>query len=587
MRRYREKLIKTIQNNNLFIKMFFVMVVSIISVSVLITFSTIRMSENLFMETFGITNTKTLNQIKSRFESFSYAVVSTSINVQNNGTIKRVLTQEELNSIEKAKSNYNVIKQMERIYSTVAPYEADIIVAGKNNDLFNMNYSDWPVSWKDLHRHVITQNTVEQPANLLYQFVPSSSLNNEPLIVATKALTERSTNNIYGILYISISERNFKKFYQNYTSQGNNMAVLNGNGKIISSNQETWIGKESMKLLATSKEMEDSSLDYKDVEVFGKNYMLLSAYLPTFDMYLVNLIDKDSVLDNLVNTKEIVMISIGIVLLAVLVVFIISRRMTNSLSKLIQQISNMVKYDFSKPVIETGSYEARKIATAFNFMLNELQEYVGIVVQTQERQRNAELKALQHQINPHFLYNTLTSVKFMVQQGKKEKATDTIHSLISLLQNALGDINQTITVEKELSNMKDYVLINQSRYGERIKVNYFISPNCLQFHMPKLVIQPFIENAFFHAFNQKKEGYIQILIAQIEENLVCEIIDNGDGIESSTTDFNGKRHLFSGIGVRNVHERIQLLYGDEYGIEISSEISEGTKVKIKLPLIEE
>lgn len=592
MRKTLGKMIRTIQNNNLFVKMFIVMVVSIISVSILITFSTLRMAEDLFKETFSITNTKSLNQIKTRFETFSNSIVTTSINVQNNGTIKKVLTEVESNAIETAGSYHDINQQMERIYSNMFPYETNMIVVGKNNKrLFNMNYmhyTHWPATWERLINHSITENTIKHPNQLLYQYTPSVPSTSKPMIVASKALTERSTDNIYGMLYITIKERDLKQFYVNYTSQGNNVLLLNENGTIISSSQEKFIGENAMELLGITKEIEDQSLDYQDVRVFGKDYTLVSEYLPTFDMYLVNLVDQD-LRKNLINTKEIVIISIGIVLLAVLVVFIISRRMTKSLSKLVQQISNMAKYDFSKPVAVTGGYEARKIANAFNYMLNELQDYVQIVVQTQKRQREAELEVLQHQINPHFLYNTLTSVKFMVKKGEKEKAADTIHSLISLLQNALGNINETVTVEQEIIIMKDYVLINHARYGDKVKVNYFVSPDCLAYHLPKLVLQPFIENAFFHAFAEKREGYIQILIAQKDDKLVCEVIDNGAGIDMKkhhhTANWKVKRHLFSGIGIRNVHERIQLLYGKDYGVGISSELGEGTKVKIELPLL--
>ncbi|WP_370455121.1 sensor histidine kinase [Planomicrobium sp. CPCC 101079] len=563
------------------------MVISIVAVSLLITFSSIRVSSNLFMDTFSITNTKVLSQIKTRFESYSFAIVSATHEVQNNGTIKRVLTQEDENSIETSGSYLNIIRQMERIYPTVESYEANMIVLGENERLFNMNYSNWPVSWGGLKNHSITQHTISEPSKLQYHFISSTSFTDKPMIVATKALMERSSGEIYGVLYFPIREEQLKAFYEGYTSKENEVLLINEAGKIVSSNKEEMIGVDAIDVLNLAKEVEEEELEFKDVNVFDTEYMLMSEYLPTYNMYLVNLVDKNVVMDNLVNTKEIIMISLGIVLIAVLIVFLISRRMTNSISTLVKQISTIAKHDFNKPVTETGGYEARKIANAFNFMLNELQDYVGIVVQAQQKQRNAELSALQHQINPHFLYNTLASVKFMVQQGKKEKATDMIHALISLLQNALSNIDQTITVEQEIKELKNYVLINQARYGDRIRVNYFISPECLDYHLPKLILQPFIENAFFHAFNEKKEGFIQILVALKDGRLVCEIVDNGDGMEMKGNymkeDFKEKRHLFSGIGVRNVHERIQLLYGEEYGVEMTSAKGEGTRVKVELP----
>lgn len=577
-----------LRNNSLFIKMFLIMMLSIVAVSLLITFSSIRMSSNLFMETFSISNTKALEQIEIRFEDYSFAIVNATNEVQNNGTIKKVLTQENTNAIETSKSYHDISRQIERIYPTVESYDTNMIVLGNNERLYNMNYSNWPVSWDVLRNHPITKYTINRPNTLLYQFMPSTSFNDKPMIVATKALMERSTGEIYGVLYFPILEEQWKGLYEGYTSTENEVLLVNRAGQIVSSNKEEMIGDKADELLALAEKVEDEGLEFKDVTISGTDYMLMSQYLPTYDMYLVNLVDKDAVLANLINTKEILLISLGIVLLAVIVVFLISRRITNSISRLVKQISTSAKHEFNRPIAETGGYEAKKIANAFNSMLNELQEYVGLVVQAQQKQRSAELMALQHQINPHFLYNTLASIKFMIQQGKKEKATDMIHALISLLQNALSNVDQTITVEQEITDLKNYVLINQARYGDGIKVNFFISPDCLDYQLPKLILQPFIENAFFHAFNIKKEGFVQILVSEKEGNLLCEIVDNGDGMEikgdHTKEDIKEKRHLFSGIGIRNVHERIQMLYGEEYGVEFTSEKGSGTKVKVELPL---
>ncbi|ALS74911.1 hypothetical protein AUC31_06585 [Planococcus rifietoensis] len=584
----KKKAFLILRNNSLFIKMFLIMVISIVAVSLLITFSSIRMSSDLFMDTFSISNTKALEQIETEFEDYSFAIVAATNEVQNNGTIKRVLTQTNATTLETYSSYHDISEQIERIYRTVESYDANMIVLGNNERLYNVNYSNWPVSWEALRNHPISQYTINRPNRLLYQYLPSTSFADEPMIVATKALMERSTGEIYGVLYFPIREAQLKQFYEGYTSEENEVMLVDAEGRIVSGNQEAMIGQEAPELMSLAKEVDDEGLQYKDVEVFGKDYMLMAQYLPTYNMYLVNLVDKDAVLANLVNTREILLISLGIVLLAVIVVFIISRRMTNSISRLVKQISTMAKHDFNVPVAETGGYEAKKIANAFNSMLNELQEYVDLAIQAQQKQRSAELMALQHQINPHFIYNTLASIKFMIQQGKKEQATDMIHALIALLQNALSNVEQTITVEQEIADLKNYVLINQSRYGDGIKVNFFISPDCLDCQLPKLILQPFIENAFFHAFNEKKQGFVQILVSQKGDNLLCEIVDNGDGMEikgdHTKEDIKEKRHLFSGIGIRNVHERIQMLYGDQYGVDISSVKGEGTKVKVELPL---
>ncbi|MDN5709511.1 MAG: cache domain-containing protein, partial [Planococcus sp. (in: firmicutes)] len=307
----KKKAFRILRNNSLFIKMFLIMVISIVAVSLLITFSSIRMSSDLFMDTFSISNTKALEQIENEFEDYSFAIVAATNEVQNNGTIKRVLTQTNATTLETYSSYHDISEQIERIYRTVESYDANMIVLGNNERLYNVNYTNWPVSWEALRNHPISQYTINRPNRIIYQFMPSTSFADEPMIVATKALMERSTGEIYGVLYFPIREAQLKQFYEGYTSEENEVMLVDAEGKIVSGNQEAMIGQEAPELMSLAKEVDDEGLEYKDVEVFGKDYMLMAQYLPTYNMYLVNLVDKDAVLANLINTKEILLISLG------------------------------------------------------------------------------------------------------------------------------------------------------------------------------------------------------------------------------------------------------------------------------------
>ncbi|MFB9827677.1 sensor histidine kinase [Lederbergia wuyishanensis] len=564
--------------------MFIVMVVSIVTVSVLITFTMIRMSERLFIDTFSIGNSKVMDQVTTDFEAFGYSLVSVANQVQQSSYVENYLTDQQTDPLALAKATHRIKQQMDRYVTMIDQEGVNIVLLGENGRLYSTNYVNWPVSAKELSKDRITLNTYKEPNRLLYQYDPKT-IGREDAIVVSKALIEKSTDLIYGYIYIAIQEQDFKQLYARYTGNGNHVMLLNQTGMVVSSSEESITGQKISELLQEVKGMENHNSNYKQVEVLGESRLLFAKYLPAFDMYLINLIDRESVQSNLLDTKMIVMISAIIVILALFIVFLISRGLTKSLSRLVKQISNMSKKNFDSYVTETGSYETRQLANAFNDMLDELHAYVRKLMDTQKKQRNAELEALQQQINPHFLYNTLASVKFMVQNGDKEKSAQTINALISLLQNTIGNISETNTVELELNNIKNYVYINQIRYGEAIKVHYFVSPECLQFELPKLILQPFIENAFFHGFNRKKEGYIQLLILQKDHQLICEINDNGDGMEDTPLNQKSRRQLFSGIGIRNVEERIQLLYGEQYGVDVSSQLGEGTRVTIRLPII--
>ncbi|KKI93208.1 membrane protein [Bacillus sp. SA1-12] len=586
-----KRLLEQFNVHGLFIKMFFVMFVSIVVVSITITYSTIRMSEQLFMNTFSITNSKIINQLHRSMDEFSYSVAAAASRVQENGIIKSYLTQDNANSLSTTKLYYNTDLQMEQIYyANIDDYKLSLTITGENGRLFSTNSAYWPATVNELERAEITENTYKKPKQLLYQFIDKGVMNNsEPMIVITKALMERTAASIYGAVYIAIQESDFKQFYIPFTSEGNDMIVLNSAGQIFSSNQSNMVGKTSDELLQYAKEITQDGVEYKNIDFLGKDQLILATYLPRIDMYVVNLIDKELVMDNLINTKTILLISASIVLISLLAFFLISRRLTKSLTLLVKQISMISKNQFDGYVTVSGSSETKELALAFNYMLDELHDYIEELMESQKKQRNAELAALQRQINPHFLYNTLASVKIMVQQGNKEKAAETINALISLLQHAVGNVNETITVKEEIDNLKSYVFINQVRYGNRINVNYFIAPDCLDLHLPKLVIQPFIENAFFHGFTKKQEGTIHIAIQREGEKLVCEVVDNGDGMEIDEHNLlpaSRKKKLFSGIGVRNVNDRIKLLYGETYGVYISSEIGVGTHIKITLPVQE-
>ena len=588
-------LFERLKFHGLFIKMFVVMVICIIAIAVSIIWVNVQMSEQLFLKTFSITNAKVINQIRSNFESFHYSIVTAANHAQQSGTLKTFLTEKESNQSTKTLSSYyNMTQQMKRIQSIVDAYSVGVAIVGVNGRNYSGNYNFVKPTAQELKDSILTQNALAEPRKLKYQLYKdaSGSVSGKPIIVATKVLREQTTGQEYGMLYITIDENDFKPFYSSITSVGNDVVLIDAKGLVMSSNRTELIGQTHQDLLSHAQEIQQQALELKKASVMGKDQLILSEYLPAYDLYLVNMIDQKYVLGQMVNTKTIVLICLMIVLVALFIVFLISRKMTRSLTRLARQMSKVNRSHFRNYIEVSGGYEIRQLGHAYNDMLNEINNYIEQLVETQKGQRKAELAALQQQINPHFLYNTLASVKFLVQQDSKEKAVETIHALISLLQNTISNVSETITVEQELVNLKHYVFINHVRYGERIRATYFVAPDCMNCHVPKLIIQPFIENAFFHAFNVKGEGVIHVLISKTSEQLICEVMDNGDGMdmqqlaEARSKKRKSSRKLFSGVGVANVHDRIRLLYGEDYGVTMTSELGEGTRVRITLPLVD-
>lgn len=583
-----EKWLRKLRDQSLFSKIFVVMMISIILVTVLIAGITVQMSQKLFVQTFSITNGKIINQIKSALDSSHYAAVNIAIDVAQSGAIRGFMTEQDATSLANFKRYYSMRDQMDRIQSGIGAKNIGISILGANGRSYTSDVTYWSGSSEQLKAIPITQAAAERGGQLFYSFMDASPLNSQSrYLVAAKALVVPGTSKIYGTLYMFTRETDFRKNYASFTSQGNDVVILDQSGVIVSSNRTDQIGTASPVLLDSARQMTESNQASQELTLDGRDVIVLADYLPSYNFYIVNLIDKNETIGKLLDKKTIFLIVAAIAAVAVLVIYFLTKKLTQSLRTLVKKMSNVTQKNFHNYMSVTGTYETRQLSTAFNYMLKELNDYVGQLVETQKEQRKAELAALQQQINPHFLYNTLASVNILVQRGSKEQATETIHALISLLQNTISNVNETITVEEELINLRHYVYINQVRYGDRIKVDYFIAPDCMSVQVPKLMLQPFIENAFFHAFNIKNAGYIYVTIMKDRDTLHCEVVDTGDGMDLDHPEVipapSGSRQLFSGIGIRNVHDRLTLLYGEEYGVTISSTPGQGTKVQIRIP----
>lgn len=586
-----QKALEKLSRVRLFTKLFLVMTVSIAAVCLLTSLITIRMSERLFAETFSITNGKVLKQINTSLDSFNDSIVNAATYAAQSGTVKTYLTGGELDSVSMSKVFYRMSEQMDQLASNLGAFDVAVTITGINGRSYSTDRSYWPVTGEELAIDPLTERTAANPGRILYQYDTRQGADGaEHFIIASKALVDRTSGLHYGTLYIAVREREFKQFFESFTSVGNDVLVLDKSGVIVSANRPELIGTTASDLLDDAETIARSQLDYHSGTVLGKERIILSHDLPSYNFYLVNLIDRQYTAGQIINVKSVALTCMIIIVFAMLVVFVMSRRLTGSLTRLVRQMSTIAKKDFSNYITVSGGFEVRELGKAFNYMLDELNDYIHRLLETQKEQRNAELAALQRQINPHFLYNTLASIKMLVQKGSKDSAAETINALISLLQNTISNVSETITIEQELENMKNYVFINHVRYGDRVKVNYFVSPDCLHYEVPKLIIQPFIENAFFHAFNEKNGGTIYILASKNDGSLVCEVVDNGDGMEltSGTKTLpnpKSNRQLFTGIGIQNVDNRIKLLYGEPYGVHISSTKGEGTKIRIVLPLV--
>jgi two-component system, sensor histidine kinase YesM len=242
--------------------------------------------------------------------------------------------------------------------------------------------------------------------------------------------------------------------------------------------------------------------------------------------------------------------------------------------------------DLNVTITERGFREIRSVSTAFNHMLIRIRELMNQVVHEQEIKRLYELNALQAQISPHFLYNTLDSIIWMEERGRSREAITMVSALARLFRISISKGRSVISVAEEIEHVRNYVIIQKMRFQEKFECDIQAEDAALRERTVKLVLQPLVENALNHAIDEIEGATIHIVVRAFvtEDELRFTVADDGIGIPVEQLDGILTRVVgTSGIGLRNVNERIQLTYGKEYGLAVKSEEGKGTLVTIRMP----
>jgi two-component system sensor histidine kinase YesM len=223
----------------------------------------------------------------------------------------------------------------------------------------------------------------------------------------------------------------------------------------------------------------------------------------------------------------------------------------------------------------------------YHLVVDRLRSVIAQLVEEREKRRQSDLTALRTQIRPHFLYNTLNSIKYLVYTGRAERISATVNSLIRILESALDVERDFVPLSEELAVIRDFIVIQEIRMDQALSVHLHVPEACRSCLVPRLSLQPLVENAVFHGIQPDPVGKaIWIRASLIEAGLSIEVIDNGRGMaeaEDELLDDGPGRSASHGLGLRNVRERLRLIYGESARMEIRSAPGSGTSVRISLP----
>ncbi|MGN0983420.1 MAG: sensor histidine kinase, partial [Gemmiger sp.] len=304
-----------------------------------------------------------------------------------------------------------------------------------------------------------------------------------------------------------------------------------------------------------------------------------------------------SYVDELVNqnVEQLLITSIGIALAILLATLasasLLTRVFTRPLHRLARAMGDF-EHDADHFTYQAigGTQEVSELSDSFGHMVRRIQHLMATVREEEINLRKTELKALQAQINPHFLYNTLDSIAWMCERGKNADAVQMVHALARLFRISISKGHELIPIAREIEHAESYLQIQKYRYKNQFTYHFSVDPDCLDFFCNKITLQPLIENAITHGLDLLvDEGHIEVTVRREGDDILFTVSDNGVGMAPEQVDAIMQREPSdrTGIGLKNVNDRLRIYFGEGYGLRIDSVPDEGTTVTVRMPKVRE
>lgn len=319
--------------------------------------------------------------------------------------------------------------------------------------------------------------------------------------------------------------------------------------------------------------------------------LLLCDRVPSTGWVVTGVVFKSFLKDD---SQDILAVFMAAAVAAFLLNIVISRYLANyelaPINRIQAYILRMERGEFGLPLPKARPDEIGGLTDSVQEMSEKIGQLLETVKTEQERMRTAEFKALQAQINPHFLYNSLDSINWLARRGDVQKTTEMVTALTTFFRIGLSKGRDLITVGEELEHIRSYLIIQKIRYETQFEYSIYVEPGTERFYVPKLMLQPLVENALYHGIKLcERKCMLMIQVLSRSDTIEIEVLDNGAGMDPDTLaalreamDHTGQNRT-SSYGVVNVSDRIRILAGPQYGLSFTSEKGVGTSVRIVLP----
>ncbi|MBS6920655.1 MAG: sensor histidine kinase [Anaerococcus vaginalis] len=426
------------------------------------------------------------------------------------------------------------------------------------------------ISW---YKKLINSNNMAFASKADFSKISSDSSKN--IISISKEIKDKNNKRL-GFVVINLSYKFLEDFLStiNFGKYGY-VFILSSEEELLfkSKNMEDFGKKDYEKLL--KKRMKPEKMDFVSSNVF----------IPNTQWKLVG-ISFSNAISNL--KKQLIesslILALIVFVLTLLVSIFVSKKISKPIIYLIGEIKKTDKKLYKIKSLPQASSEIQILTKEYNNLIDRIFVLTEDIEKKEEQKRTYQVKALQSQINPHFLYNTLDTILWLVEFGENEKAIKVTKNLGMLLRNSLNIDEDFVKLDKEIGHAKNYLDIQKIRYDNKFTYEFIKKIETSSLYVPKLILQPIIENAIYHGIREKKsKSYIKIIVEKNPEYLIIKIIDNGLGPKEKKENIPTK---LGGIGMENVNNRIKLLCGEKYNLKMQREKDE-TVITYKLKIIKE
>lgn len=397
-----------------------------------------------------------------------------------------------------------------------------------------------------------------------------------------------------GFINGSVNLARFSEITDSIDIYGGLVWLMNRQGNLYTTARESELYQElspqELEEIAREADSREAGHLYKTTRSGQETTLFYSSVPYADDWILCAMVENAQIHATTTRMTQILIVTcLGLLLAAVLFTSLLSASVLRPIGRLKENMAQVAQGNLDSFYTGSGHDEISVLGRSFNQMLTQLKRLIEQLVNEQQKKREAELRALQSQINPHFLYNTLDTIQWKALEYQAMDIAEMIQMLSQLFRISLNNGKEMISVKEELTHVQNYLAIQKIRYGDTISYEIEAGPAVFPYRIPKLIIQPLVENSIYHGIKPTgRPGQIHILLQIRDSFLQIQVTDTGAGIASDAlTEI--RRNLEQSLetdhyGLYNVNERLRLRYGSAYRLTLTSNPGQGTCVTLSLPL---